>query len=137
MKQILRVLFALSVLGLLGCSTPTPAERAAANERRQAYAQEQAKAEKAALLEKTRAFQKICNSYGFKYKTPEMAQCVASETRQARESRERKRQAALDAFIDNADRFVADENRRIDQFNSRQRTTSCNTFGSNINCVSR
>lgn len=47
------------------------------------------------------------------------------------------RQAAFDSFQNYADSYVADENRRIDEFNSRQRTTNCRAFGSQINCVSR
>lgn len=159
MKQFLTILFTVGLLGLSGCSQPTPEERAAAQAKAQAYAQEQAKMRKAlllkqekarevALLEQKRSFEKICSSYGFKYNTSKMAECVATETRQSRQAalqasqaaedrRQRTIQAASSAFQSYADNFVAAENKRIEQFNSRQSTTSCNTFGSNINCVSR
>jgi hypothetical protein len=113
---------------------------------------------KAQLIAEIKKLQAICHTYGYQYKTTKMADCVSGERQrnaqaqaeqrlrmdqalaaeQARENRATA--AAFKAFSDYADNYVAEENRRIDQFNSSQNsrtTTRCTSFGSTLNCNSR
>ena len=66
--------------------------------------------------DKVRVFVNRCASYGFKEKTAEMAQCVASERRAASDSAARR----LDSFNRNT------------SLNST--TTTCSRLGNTINC---
>ena len=71
--------------------------------------------------EKINTFVATCVSYGFKQDTKEMAQCIASESRAARESAAR----SLD---------TVNRNNAIRNSNARRTSTTCTGFGNTLNC---
>ena len=122
-----------------------------------AIAKELKERKKAQLIAEIKELQAICHAYGYKYKTTKMADCVSGERQRkaqaeaeqrllmaqaqaAEEARKnRAKAAAFEALSDYADNYVAAENRRIEEFNSRQNsrtTTRCTSFGSTLNCNS-
>ena len=160
-----RTLFVMILgLSLVGCSSPEEraakklqqAERIAAHnakiERQQQEIELQAKLNREAAFKKElQEYNEICRAIGYKAGTVDMADCIKEERQNkkmaleaaellqiAENERQRAaRNAAADAFIGYADKFVADENRRINDFNSRQGSnlrTTCRTFGSTTTC---
>jgi hypothetical protein len=70
-------------------------------------------------------FGKVCASYGFAYKTPAMAQCIATERRSSKQS--------ADANMDSAMQNLQRQQQILEA--SRPRTTNCNAWGNQLNCT--
>jgi hypothetical protein len=80
--------------------------------------------------DKLQYFTNQCLEFGFKYNTPEMAQCIQNQTNQSRRSANADFSRALDNFNANNQRMLdnAAANRPVQ--------TNCRRWGNQVNCTS-
>ena len=142
---------------MLGCTSPEyraemQARIAEANanmaEAKAKADQEAEERRQAELKREIGEIREICAEYGYKLGTSKMADCIKDERDKREQQRlaiihqnelkkDAKRAAAADALADYAEKWVADEQRRINDFNSRSGSrlrTTCRNVGSMLNC---